>query len=369
MSVNDESAASRQFVASSAAYSSKSEKFTGQRAQIYAIVIFVVIVALGLLMIAGPTFGIHLRFPHIGPVVGYGALAGIVVVVVGMVAYLFWRSRRKYLITVASDGLTIDRRRDDVYSLDDAQLGPWVGMGVALHLHCGRHRFFLGGRDRRVGPATPLNAPPVWTVDAWLPESDFDELLSLGGHRSGSAARGPAPGEPTRCLLFPNPLLMERTGSLAFRKKRRLMRSLAKVQLFIDVDRDAIGVVEPSSNAVNASAPLSQVTATPATYQPPSRGGYYGSLFESMEVNTATRAMSGYISTSPALAVCVPGMQPVTIGCRDFRGLTRRFSWPRNVPTTKDPPAYAVSAADWLTLAENFGLAPYLKDTASRATG
>ena len=104
MSVNDRSAASRQFVASSAAYSSKWEKFTGQRAQIYAIVIFVVIVALGLLMIAGPTWGIHLRFPHIDPVVGYGALVGIVVVVVGMVAYLFWQSRRKYLITSRAMG-------------------------------------------------------------------------------------------------------------------------------------------------------------------------------------------------------------------------------------------------------------------------
>ena len=369
MSVNDESAASRQFVASSAAYSSKWEKFTGQRAQIYAIVIFVVIVALGLLMIAGPTWGIHLRFPHIDPVVGYGALVGIVVVVVGMVAYLFWQSRRKYLITVASDGLTIDRRRDDVYSLDDAHLGPWVGMGVALHLHCGRHRFFLGGRDRRVGPATPLNAPPVWTVDAWLPESDFDELLSLGGHRSGSAARGPAPGEPTRCLLFPNPLLIQKMGSFAFRKKRRLMRSLSQVQLFIDVDHDAIRVIDPSSNALNASASLSQVTATPATYRPPSTRVYYGGVAENIGVSAAETAMSQSISAMPAMAVSVPGMQPLTIGCRDFRGLKRRFSWRRNVPITNDPPVHAVSAADWLTLAEKLGLAPYLKDTASGATG
>jgi hypothetical protein len=111
VSVNDSPAASRHFVASSAACSSKWEKFTGERAQIYAIAVFVVIVSLGLLMIAGPTWGIHLRFPHIDPVVGYGALAGMVVAVVGMVAYSFWQSRRKYLITVTSDGLTIDRRR------------------------------------------------------------------------------------------------------------------------------------------------------------------------------------------------------------------------------------------------------------------
>jgi hypothetical protein len=54
---------------------------------------------------------------------------------VGIGAYLFWRSRRKYLIIVTGDGLTIDRRRGDVYLLVDAQLGLWVHMGLALHLH------------------------------------------------------------------------------------------------------------------------------------------------------------------------------------------------------------------------------------------
>ena len=278
----------------------------------------------------------------------------MVVVGVGIAAYLFWRSRRKYLITVTSDGLTIDRRRGDVYSLVDAQLGIWVDMGVALHLQCGRHRFLLGGRDRRVGPATPLDAPPVPLVDARLSASDFDELLSLGGR---SAARGPAPGEPTRCLLFPNPLLIQRMGSFAFRKKQRLMRSLSQVQLFIDVDNDAIRVIDPNSNAVNASASLSQVTATPATYHLSA-----GHVFPSAQ-NVASDAAGQYFSTMPAMAVCVAGLQPLTIGCRDFRGLQRRFSWSANVPVTNDPPAYAVSAADWLTLAETFGLAPYVEDT------
>jgi hypothetical protein len=43
------------------------------------------------------------------------------------------------------------------------------------------------------------------------------------------------------------------------------------------------------------------------------------------------------IGGMPAVAVCVPGMQPVTIGCRDFRGLKRRFSWDGNVPVHNAP--------------------------------
>ncbi len=319
--------------------------------------VFAVVVALGLLGVFGRLWGVHLRFPHIGAAVVYGVLVGMMVVGVGIAAYLFWRSRRKYLITVTGDGLTIDRRRGDVYSLVDAQLGLWVDMGVALHLHCGRRRFVLGGRDRRVGPATPLDAPPIPLVDAWLSESDFDELLVLGGQ---SAARGPAPGEPARCLLFPNPLSIQQTGSFAFRKKQRLMRSLWQPQLFIDLDNDAIRVIDPNSNAVNASASVSQVTATPATYQLSA-----GHAFPSAQ-SVASDAAGQYFSTMPAMAVCVPGMQPLTIGCRNFEGLKRRFSWSANVPITNDPPAYAVSAADWLTLVEKSGLAPYLEDTAKK---
>ncbi len=349
MSVNDESTTSRQFVASAAAYSSKWIKGT-KYWQVGYTVFFAVFVGFLLVQVFGTLRGIHLRFPRPGAAAVYGVLGGMMVFGVGLAAYLFWRSRRKYLITVSGDGLTIDRRRGDVYSLADAQLGLWVDSGVALHLHCGRHRFVLGGRDRRIGPATPLDAPPTPLVDAWLSESDFDELLILGGR---SAARGPAHGEPTRCLLFPNPLLIQRMGSFAFRKKQRLMRSLWQPQLCIDVDHDAIRVVDPNSNAVNASASVSQVTTTPTTYHLSA-----GHAFPSAQ-NVASDAAGEYFSTMPAMAVGVPGMQPLTIGCRDFEGLKRRFSWPGNVRITNDPPAYAVSAADWLTFVEAFGLAAY----------
>jgi hypothetical protein len=353
MGVHEQSAASRQFVATSAAQSSRWTKGI-KYWQAAWVVLFVGFVAFALLMVFGTLRGVHVRFPHIGAAAGYGVLAAMVVVGVGWTAYLHWRSRRKYVIAVTGDGLTVDRRPGDVYSFGDAQLSPWVNMGVALHLQCGRHRFVLGGRDRRIGPATPLDAPPAQFIDAWLPESDFDELLSLGGR---SAARGPAPGEPIRCLLFPNPLLIQGMGPFAFRKKQRLTRSFSQPQLFIDVDNGAIRVIDPDSNTVNASASLSQVTATPATYHLASR--YMVASAESV----ASHAAGQYLSTTPAMAVRVPGMQPLTIGCRDFRGLKRRFSWSGNVPVTNDPPDYEVSAADWLTLAEEFMLAPYLEDT------
>jgi hypothetical protein len=354
MSIDDGSAPSRQYAASSAAFSPNWMRYW----KIGYSVFFALFVSFILLQVLRTFSGVHLRFPRIDAEVIYGVVVGMFVLGVGWGAYLFWRSRLKCLITVTGDGLAIDRRRGDVYSFIEAQLGLWVDMGVALHLRCGRDHFVLGGRDRRVGPATPLDAPPVWLVDAWLPESDFDELLLLGGR---SAARGPAPGEPTRCLLFPNPLLMQQMGPFAFRKKQRLTRSLAQPRLFIDVDHGAIRVVDPTSNAVTGSAPVSQVTATPATYQ--LSGGH---VFPSAQ-NIASDAVGQHFSTMPAMAVCVAGLQPLTIGCRNFAGLQQRFSWSADVPITNDPPACAVSAADWLTLVEAFGLAPYVEDTTKKA--
>jgi hypothetical protein len=108
---------------------------------------------------------------------------------------------------------------------------------VALHLHSGGRRFILGGRDRQIAPATPLDAPAIQLVDARLPASEFDELLRLGGH---AAARGPAPGEPTRCILFPNSQTIVNSGPFTFRKKQRLVNSLGREQLFIDVANDTM---------------------------------------------------------------------------------------------------------------------------------
>jgi hypothetical protein len=363
MSVSDQSAASRQFVASAPAASTGfMEKYAGKsgRGSVYLWLGFAAFAAISVLSVVLGS-----------PALLVGLLAGLLVLSVGCGVYFFWNSRRKFVLTLTGGGLTIDWRPADVYSFTDAQLGAWVMSGVALHLQCGRRRFLLGGKDRRVGPATPLDAPPVQAVDAYLSDSDFDQLLSLSGRWSGSAARAPAAGEPSRCLLFPNPLLIQKMGSFAFRKRQRLMGSLLHLQLVVDFDGDAIRVIDPDSNAVTASAWLSQVTATPATYVPKSAGNVpnIGLDAESVAEGVASNAVGTYLSTMPAVAVGVPGIKPLTVGCREFKGMQLRFSWRRkaNAPVTNDPPAYTVSAADWLTLIEKCGLSSSLTDVAKRA--
>jgi hypothetical protein len=42
----------------------------------------------------------------------------------------------------------------------------------------------------------------------------------------------------------------------------------------------------------------------------------------------------------------------------------RRFSWSGQVHIVNDPPTYILSAADWLTLVEKFGLAANVDDAA-----
>ena len=205
---------------------------------------------------------------------------------------MLWRSRQKYVLTVNGDALTVGPR-GDTYSLADAQLSLWPNIGVALHLHSGGRRFILGGRDRQIGPSTPLDAAPIQLVDARLPASDFDELLRLGGR---AAARGPAPGEPTRCILFPNSQTIVNSGPFAFRKKQRLVNSLGREQLFIDVDNDTIRVIDPESHTVDAAAAVSRITATALSY-------------ETRDVE------SSQFSRTPALTMSVPGVPPLTIGC------------------------------------------------------
>lgn len=207
MSISDASTASREFPASVAAFSSKWIKGTKYWQATY-MVFFVVFVGVALLTVVGTAFGVHVRIPKPSAALVYSVLGAMMAFGVALGAYLYWRSRRQYVISVAGDRLTINPRGDQ-YSLVDAELGLWVNQGVALHLGAGGRRFLLGGEDRRIGPATPLDAPPVPLVDASLSASDFDELLALGGR---SAALGPAPGEPIRCLLFPNPLLIQAAG-------------------------------------------------------------------------------------------------------------------------------------------------------------
>ena len=346
MNGNDSPAASRQFVASRPSMSTQMTAFATGKGRYGVQAAFL---ALILVMVAG-----FVTRRSEGAVIAAAGLGALSIFALVGTAYVWWRSRRKVIIGVTSDGLTVNQRRD-VFPFVEAKLGPWVNMGLALHLQRGSHRFVLGGRDRRIAPTTRLDAPPVQTVDAWLWVAEFDELLAMSGRRSGVDVRGPAPGEPARCLLFPNPYLAEQMGSFALRKQARLQRSLSEPSLVLDVDNDAMRVTDPNADALSASASRADVTVTPATFQPDSVTSGDGSTYD-------------YTAT-PGLVVCVPGVQPLTIGCLDLVGSRFRFSWHGDAPRPDERPAYVVSGADLLALAEKFGLAPYLDDGTGRAGG
>ena len=209
-----------------------------------------------------------------GAVVFFAFLLG------AMPAFAAFRRRmnreKTVLVGVGSGGLTVSPRPGDVYSFGDAQLGRWtlegygsVTKGTALHLRSGgRDRFVLGGRDHRVATETPLDAPPVDSVDATMSASEFDELLTMVGGPRGLDVHGPTPGQPTRCLLTPNPARMFSSSFFGMFKNTatalRLNANPPKSSVAIEVGEDAISVIDLTSNAHIASAPLAQVTATPA---------------------------------------------------------------------------------------------------------
>ena len=132
MSVSDESTASREFVASAEAFSTGWIKGTKVFQAVYS-VFFVVFVGFAALAMFRTSKGIPVHAPRYTGLI-FMAVLLVACVVIG--AYLFWRSRQKYVLTVNGDALTVGPR-GDVYSLADAKLGLWPNMGVALHLHSG----------------------------------------------------------------------------------------------------------------------------------------------------------------------------------------------------------------------------------------
>jgi hypothetical protein len=145
--------------------------------------------------------------------------------------------------------------------------------------------------------------------------------------------------QPTRCWLA--------AGST-------LAAGNFKPSLAVDVGKDAIWLMDASTNALVASAWLSEVTATAATRL----GNYF-------ERQYAPRGV-------PILIVCIPSAQRLTIGCVEpAKGFSLfknayRFSWRGTVAQEKAAPAYYATGADWLTLVEKFDLAPYLEDRGIR---
>ena len=305
---------------------------------------------------------------------------GFVALLIGGVGGWYWWSQRsghgKILLDVTRDALTVSKRPGDVYPFGDAQLGVWgisggMTMGTTLHLHCGGRRFVLGGRDYRVAAGTRLEAPDAGyglplDVDAWVSSSDFGEILAISGRHTdpaGSAAGSPAPAGPIRCVLFPSPLAIQQMGPFAVRRKQQVLRSANQPRLAIDVDADTIRVVDPNTNALLASAPVAQMTATPETYQ--FRYGMFGfGSADQMVGRMIERSIATSLSTTPVLVLALPGgPPPLTIGCRDtIGGLDMRFSWPRDVrQRVNEPPEFSVSGGDFLLLVEKFGLTPYLQ--------
>jgi hypothetical protein len=241
-------------------------------------------------------------------------------------------------------------------------------MGTALHLQSGQHRFVLGGRDRRVAAGTRLDAPdagygqPV-DIDASVSAADLEEILTMVSRRSGLGIRPPAPGEPARCLLFANSLKMQEFGSFAFKKQREFARSMHQPRLAIDVGADGIRVIDASSSALIASVSNAHVSATPVIYRPAQR--HWVPTLNHAISDTATN----YWSKAPGMRVSIPGMAPMTIGCRDsVSGLDFRFSWPDNVPAEHARSDYEVSGTDWLILAEKFALARDLQQKGETGT-
>lgn len=153
----------------------------------------------------------------------------------------------KAVVCVTSDGLTVDERPGEVFSFSEAALSPWtIGnvelvQGTALHLRAGRHRFVLGGVDHRVEAGTRLEAPPEDVMpDAWLPASDFDELLAIIALRCGWDVRRPA-GERIRCLLIPNTSKGWDAADLPWQDFVRRRRHKEMSRLAIDVGNGDLG--------------------------------------------------------------------------------------------------------------------------------
>jgi DivIVA domain-containing protein len=159
-----------------------------------------------------------------------------------------------------------------------------------------------------------FSKPPIGKLG--YSEAEVDAFLDrvkteLRGRVPGQGPKQPGQGpeEPIRCLLYRYASSDQQTPVLA-----------------IDVGKDALRVIDLNGNALIASVSLAEVTAQPAQY-----------------------------SGTPVLVVDGPGLETLTIIPHPPPG-----QW-RTSPKSKKP-AYLVVEAEWLVLAEKFGLASDLVD-------
>ncbi|MBV9514596.1 MAG: DivIVA domain-containing protein, partial [Mycobacteriaceae bacterium] len=164
-------------------------------------------------------------------------------------------------------------------------------------------------------------------------------------------AAGPqsvASDEPIRCVL--HEIFSRRS---VWRNALRLNFNGAHPALAMEVSKDAIRVIDLTTNALITSARLAQVTATPKEYRHYSSGTDIIPDF--------------WCERMPVLVVGVPGLPSLSIGPlppgmppnRARRGAiyTGVPTWPKSLPTTTKYPTHVVTTPDWLTLLEKFGLA------------
>ncbi|GAB3033003.1 hypothetical protein MBOU_28440 [Mycobacterium bourgelatii] len=259
----------------------------------------------------------------------------LALLVSGGMAYSYWkRQRSKIIIDVTSDGLLVSSRPGEVFLFRHAQLGPWSfwqSMGSALHLQCGPNRFVLGGRDHRLSGGSTV--APTKDVDAWIWATEFDELLATAGLReeSGTAefasdqqgVNAPESGGRTRCALFPNPEMVSVQPFWAPWRVSRMAKSFMspnQPSLAVDLGPNEMRVVDLTTNEVQASAWLTQVTVVPEFYLllRPFIFMWFYRFFPYAYLKNLQW-------TSPVLVVYLPGLAPLSIGCRDYSGKDHLF--------------------------------------------
>lgn len=352
---------SRRFVVASAPPSTK------QMMKYVYLLMFGAMASLGLIYMLLFLIGALLGADDVMKIGGFIAFMAFLLLV--MPAFAMFQRRvnraKTVVIDVGSGALTVSSRPGQTFSFGDARVGAWTlagyggtTKGTALHLGSGRRGFVLGGQDHRVAPGTRLDAPPVDSVDATMWATEFDELLALIGRPLGVEARGPLPGQPTRCPLTPNPARLYSSSIFgAFKNTATALRMNAnppKPGLAIEVGDEAISVIDLASNSTVTTAPATEVSATPAASARSAR--YMGTL------------------TTAVLVVRIGNSEPLTIACPDYAGapqttwggrtkLVYRFGWRGDVPSEQEP-AFVVSDADWLLLVEKFALTERLEDRA-----
>jgi hypothetical protein len=134
------------------------------------------------------------------------------------------------------------------------------------------------------------------------------------------------------------------------RELSNLWRTPRPRPLAVEISTAAgVRVNDPTTDELVASAPLAEVTATPAIYT-------YGG---SSETDPTIESV---------LVVTVPGLAPLRIKPNRMTGDSGeyRYGW-LDVTEPADRPGYAVTEADWLALINDFGLRDRIPD--EHATG